>query len=701
MWRLAKMASYYLMNAGFSIGIGDVTPGERLLVRKYNLLRAGYSKCDEYIKAMTEGKLPTQPGCTVEESLEAVILKELSVIREHAGQACVAELHPTNSPLIMALSGSKGSFINISQMIACVGQQALNGKRVPDGFDDRSLPHFEHHSRTPAAKGFVENSFYSGLTPTEFFFHTMGGREGLVDTAVKTAETGYMQRRLVKSLEDLVVHYDGSVRNAEGDVVQINYGCDGLDPTYMEGKDRPVDFHRVLQHVQAKCPYRDETPLDPNQIRRATQAFLATNALNETSDDFKNELRDFMEQVARKVEQITISHGAANVVKEIERLTCSQLVTFLETCGQKYTRSIIEPGTAVGALAAQSIGEPGTQMTLKTFHFAGVASMNITQGVPRIKEIINASKNISTPIIRACLTNPHDAEFARRVKGRIERTTLGEICEYIDDVYTKGECFLLVKLSFERIKLLQLEVNVDTIKYSLCTSKLKLKPTDVKVQSETILTVHPNRAKNSTRLNFNMHELKDQIPNVVIKGLPSVTRAVIAREDKDGQPYYNICVEGDNLREVMATYGVNGIKTASNNIMEVFHTLGIEAARQTIMTEIKMVMENHGMSVDYRHMMLLAAQMTHTGEVLGITRQGLAKMKQSVLNLASFEKTADHLFDAAYHGQTDKINGVSENIIMGMPAPIGTGIFKLLHKPLDVEEKPAKMPLLFETEVDT
>ncbi|KAI4470240.1 dna-directed rna polymerase [Holotrichia oblita] len=607
MWRLAKMASYYLMNTGFSIGIGDVTPGERLLVRKYNLLRAGYSKCDEYIKAMAEGKLATQPGCTVEESLEAVILKELSVIREHAGQACVAELHPTNSPLIMALSGSK----------------------------------------------------------------------------------------------DLVVHYDGSVRNAEGDVVQITYGCDGLDPTYMEGKDRPVDFHRVLQHVQAKCPYRDETPLDPNQIRRATQAFLTTNALNETSDDFKNELRDFMEQVARKVEQITISLGPTTVVKEIERLTCSQLVTFLETCGQKYTRSIIEPGTAVGALAAQSIGEPGTQMTLKTFHFAGVASMNITQGVPRIKEIINASKNISTPIIRACLTNPHDPEFARRVKGRIERTILGEICEYIDDVYTKGECFLLVKLSYERIRLLQLEVNVDTIKYSLCTSKLKLKPTDVKVQSETILTVHPNRAKNSTRLNFNMHELKDQIPNVVIKGLPSVNRAVIAREDKDGKPYYNLCVEGDNLREVMATYGVNGIRTASNNIMEVFHTLGIEAARQTIMTEIKMVMENHGMSVDYRHMMLLAAQMTHTGEVLGITRQGLAKMKQSVLNLASFEKTADHLFDAAYHGQTDKINGVSENIIMGMPAPIGTGIFKLLHKPLDVEEKPAKMPLLFETEVDT
>lgn len=147
MWRLAKMASNFLMNRGFSIGIGDVTPGEGLLSRKRKLLKEGYEKCDEYIKAMTQGKLSCQPGCTVEETLEAVILKELSVIREHAGEACVAELHPTNSPLIMALSGSKGSFINISQMIACVGQQALNGKRVPNGFEDRSLPHFDRHCK--------------------------------------------------------------------------------------------------------------------------------------------------------------------------------------------------------------------------------------------------------------------------------------------------------------------------------------------------------------------------------------------------------------------------------------------------------------------------------------------------------------------------------------------------------------------------
>lgn len=227
------MASYFMMNRGFSFGIGDVTPSKRLLEEKQLLLEKGYEKCDAYINEMKKGTLQCQPGCSPEQTLEAVILKELSSIRELAAKACFRELHPTNSALIMAQSGSKGSNINISQMIACVGQQAINGKRVPNGFEDRALPHFEKFSKVPAARGFVQNSFYSGLTPTEFFFHTMAGREGLVDTAVKTAETGYLQRRLVKCLEDLVVHYDGSVRNAIGEIVEFIYGGDGLDPVFM------------------------------------------------------------------------------------------------------------------------------------------------------------------------------------------------------------------------------------------------------------------------------------------------------------------------------------------------------------------------------------------------------------------------------------------------------------------------------------
>ncbi|XP_045502401.1 DNA-directed RNA polymerase III subunit RPC1 [Colias croceus] len=681
MWRLARMASYYMMNRGFSFGIIDVTPGKKLIEAKNKLLESGYSKCDGYILEMEKGTLQSQPGCSMEETLEAVMLSELSSIRELAAKACFRELHPTNAPLIMAQSGSKGSNINISQMIACVGQQALNGKRVPNGFEDRSLPHFERHSKIPAARGFVENSFYTGLTPTEFFFHTMGGREGLVDTAVKTAETGYLQRRLVKSLEDLVLHYDMTVRNATGEVVQFQYGSDGLDPSCMEGRDRPVDLPRVLAHVRALCPAREEEPLDADRILEAAEETLALDDFKTCTQEFKTELLTFLKTISAKVRNLRARYASCGALAlQLERLTLPQLVLFLRVCHDKYQRSVIEPGTAVGALAAQSIGEPGTQMTLKTFHFAGVASMNITQGVPRVKEIINASKNISTPIITAELVQPHDQEFARRVKGRVEKTTLGEITTYIEEVYLPTSCFLLVRLDAERIRLLCLEVNVHSIIYSICTSKLKIKPSNIEAVSEWAIKIYAEGGKHGGWLNVALQQLARQLPAVAVKGLPKVSRAVIACDDTGGKPRYKLCVEGEGLRDVIATYGVEGTKTTSNNILEVYQTLGIEAAVSTIISEIQGVMAGHGMSVDRRHVALLAAQMCARGELLGITRYGLARMKDSVLNLASFEKTADHLFDAAYYGQRDSIEGVSECIILGVPAAIGTGLLQLLHQ---------------------
>ena len=216
MSRMAKLAARFLCDFGFSIGIGDVMPTANLTRLKAALIRDGTARCRDKIEEFERGTLEPSPGCTAEQTLESLINGELSNIRGDAGEVCKKELHFLNAPLTMATCGSKGSFINISQMVACVGQQSVSGKRMPDGFIHRALPHFPRHSRDPDAKGFVANSFYSGLTPPEFFFHTMGGREGLVDTAVKTAETGYMARRLMKALECLTAQYDGSVRNAEG-----------------------------------------------------------------------------------------------------------------------------------------------------------------------------------------------------------------------------------------------------------------------------------------------------------------------------------------------------------------------------------------------------------------------------------------------------------------------------------------------------
>ena len=174
-----------------------------------------------------------RPGCYLLQSLEEILNGILGKLRESAGQEAMKTLPWSNTPRIMAECGSKGSPLNVSQMMACVGQQAVGGKRIQDGFVNRTLPHFQYHSLIPPAKRFVANSFYSGLTATEFIFHTMGGREGLVDTAVKTAETGYMARRLMKALEDLSLRYDNSVRNSVVVQFTYTYGDDSLDPSKM------------------------------------------------------------------------------------------------------------------------------------------------------------------------------------------------------------------------------------------------------------------------------------------------------------------------------------------------------------------------------------------------------------------------------------------------------------------------------------
>ena len=251
--RLARLSARWLTNQGFSIGIGDVYPGEKLTKLKKLLVERAYAECDALIEQFKYGNLAKAAGCDEEQTMENSISGILSKVRQQAGEHCFAELSRWNSPMIMATSGSKGSNINVSQMVAVVGQQIIGGKRVTDGFQDRSLPHFPKNARQPPSKGFVRNSFFSGLTPSEFLFHAISGREGLVDTAVKTAETGYMSRRLMKSLEDLSTRYDDTVRNSSSNVVQFQFGDDKLDPLDMEGKARPVHFERTFTHAEVGC----------------------------------------------------------------------------------------------------------------------------------------------------------------------------------------------------------------------------------------------------------------------------------------------------------------------------------------------------------------------------------------------------------------------------------------------------------------
>ncbi|KAF2110809.1 hypothetical protein BDV96DRAFT_650427 [Lophiotrema nucula] len=744
--RLAKLSARWLTNNGFSIGITDVTPGDVLNRRKQTLIQEAYAKCDEIIAKYKNGKLNRDPGCDAERSMENQIGGILSRVRQDAGVICFDELSKWNAPLIMAKCGSKGSNINVSQMVASVGQQMISGARVADGFQDRTLPHFEKTARQPASKGFVANSFFSGLTPYEFLFHAMSGREGLVDTAVKTAETGYMSRRLMKSLEDLSAQYDDTVRNSAGGLVQFQYGDDNLDPTDMEGRAVPVNFDRTFSHAITSTWNNNEETLTPAEVRNNTLATLNKerikyprytlngktkldyNDKRDDSIDQKESIRDFLDTIqgyifgkAEKLETTLIGLGVSDpsakkkrsaqdadkfsLADGIAKISQTALDTFINLCLTKYHRSKVQPGHAVGAISAQSIGEPGTQMTLKTFHFAGVAGMSITQGVPRIKEIINASTNVSTPVISCELSNKTDDTVARVVKARVEKTYLRDIIEYIDDVWYPGGCYISMKVDWATVQKLFVEINMSEIAAAIERHKpLKWGKAGTNVHTtHNVIRIEMNDArkdpkKTSTKSAKNQKEyfervqqVKSLLPDVVIKGYPDCQRAIIKKATKpnpDGICENQLLVEGYGLKDCMTTIGIEPYFTKSNHVMEVRAVLGIEAARKTIISEINSVMES--MDIDPRHMQLLADVMTFKGDVYGITRFGLQKTRDSVLQLASFEKTPDHLFEAAAKGKIDAIEGVSECIIMGKSVGLGTGAMQVV-RPLKIPPEALQM----------
>ncbi|KAI0751657.1 beta and beta-prime subunits of DNA dependent RNA-polymerase [Daedaleopsis nitida] len=719
--RLAKLCARYLANYGFSLGINDVIPGPVLSDKKDSMVEKAYAACEALIIKAKKGLLENKPGCNQEQTLEAEISKVLSDVRGNVGEICMRELSRHNAPLIMATCGSKGSVINVSQMVACVGQQIIAGHRVPDGFQDRSLPHFPKKSRDPPSKGFVRNSFYTGLTPTEFLFHAISGREGLVDTAVKTAETGYMQRRLMKALEDLVTHYDSSVRNANGGVVQFRYGDDGLDPACLEGDAQPVEYERAWRHAcsvasragRGMLPFEilefvDRTLASRKFTSECTAAYLATirkfiseNIAQRLADVRKRHgMFDALEREDEWDADTDLSMGASYADKAAVdnkiKVTEAQLRFFLDICWTKYVKAKIEPGSTVGAVGAQSIGEPGTQMTLKTFHFAGVASMNVTLGVPRIKEIINAAKAISTPIISCKLVTADSEASARIVKGRLERTHIGDIASVLEEAWAPEYTYIGIIVDMKTIQDLQLELTLDDIKWAIVAAR------KLKIKQESI-TIIPRKHRLRIYIDghdkyYRLRELKRALPEVVVKGVPTIRRAIInIKEDNDYKGKKGdkeLLVEGYGLQKVMTTQGIVGEYTTCNHVIEVAQVLGIEAARKTIINEINYTMGSHGMSIDPRHVMLLGDVMSYKGEVLGITRFGVAKMKDSVLMLASFEKTTDHLFDASAFGKTDCIAGVSESIIMGNPAAMTGTSMPALVTPAPSIRKPRK--LLFE-----
>lgn len=345
------------------------------------------------------------------------------------------------------------------------------------------------------------------------------------------------------------------------------------------------------------------------------------------------------------------------------KVTKKELEDIVEKTIESYNYARIEPCESAGVVSAQSIGEPGTQMTMRTFHYAGVAEINVTLGLPRLIEIVDARKNPSTPMMTINLTKEYaqDRELARKLAWEIEATYISHLGSVSTDI---GEMALIVELNQKVIS--QRDLTPQNIG-EILVSELGV---PVVIKGHT-LTIRP--ANESYR---ELLQLGKSLDSVVIKGLKAIKRVVIRKEDTIDE--YVLYTEGSALSDVADLEGVDMTRSSTNNINEIYEVFGIEAARNSIIKEATDTLREQGLTVDIRHIMLVSDIMSVDGEVKPIGRHGISGEKASVLARAAFEVTVNHLLDAGVRGDVDQLLGVTENVIVGQPIRLGTGNVKLM-----------------------
>ena len=641
------MLKTFITHRGFTYGYSDLWLSEDTHKEITEVIKKAYDKIGELIQQYKEGTLPLTRGLSPEEALELYLVNELSRARDRAGRIADRSFPNNNAGVIMASTGARGSTLNIGQMTAVLGQQSIRGKRIHKGYHNRSLPHFKINDTNPDAKGFVKSNYRDGLTPLEFFFHAMGGREGLVDTAVRTQQSGYMQRRLINALEHLKLEYDSTVRDPHGNIIQYLYGEDGIDPAKSDHGEA-VNISRI---IESESVVDEGTRANEEEIR---------HILNQNISNFNLKLKSNIENIL--LQNNLSKQGIEKVIKKIIDLT---------------ERAMVEPGEAVGVVTAQSIGEPGTQMTLRTFHYAGVKERNVTLGLPRLIELVDARKKPITPTMDIYLDEEHriSREKALSVAKEIIHTKVIDVVEKTDIDYSG-----IIKLTFSESKLNDRGCILTDIFEILKGSKKKYDSTLDEQEKTIVLKMNEELDAQTLLL------LKNKLLNTRIKGVPDIERVTIVKQNEE----WVIQTAGSNLSKIIYVDGIDLSRVTTNNVYEIWQTLGIEAARTALVREVTNTLEEQGLEVDIRHIMLVADLMTSKGYLQQIGRHGIAGTKTSVLARAAFEITVPTIAKASMEGQTEALKGVTENVIVGATVPVGTGMVDLYMKVNEQNEEPGE-----------
>ena len=627
----------FITHFGFSYGYGDLEVPEKDRQTINSDIEETYNEVLDLISQEKKGTLQPTRGMTTKETLEAYIVNNLGKLRDRAATTANLSLDDSNAGKIMATTGARGSSLNVGQMAGALGQQARRGNRLNKGYNNRVLTHFEEHENDPDAHGFVKSNYRDGLSTLEFFFHAMGGREGLVDTAVRTQQSGYMQRRLINALEHIKLEYDGTVRDPHGHIIQFLYGEDGIDVAKSDhgsafNIDRLIESESIVD--SSKVATKDEITTISKKYTKTFNPKLKNTVINALENSKLS--KDSAEKVAKK---------GLNL----------------------YDNAKAEPGQAVGIVTAQSIGEPGTQMTLRTFHFAGIAERNVTLGLPRLIELVDARKKPVTPTMDIYLKDEAktDQNKAVEVARDILQTTVKDLLlDAQKDVTTDYKTQIILNLNEK--KLSDRGCTIDDVLASLESNK---KFTAKPPHGSSITLELADKESDAPAVIV----IKNKILKTTVRGVPDITRVTIVK--KNGE--YVIQTTGSNMAKVFEVQGIDKTNVRTNNVSEIADTLGIEAARNALINELSNTLEDQGLEVDTRYLMLVSDLMCHRGYMQQIGRHGIAGTKDSVLARAAFEITVPTIANAAKTGEVEQLRGITENVIVGSQIPIGSGTVDL------------------------
>ena len=817
---LQNIVTEYMKFAGFSVGISDLISNQETNDKIIKVITDKKTDVKNLIDQVQLGVFENNTGKTNEEEFETQVNSILNQATSEAGKIGLKNLSEGNRFVTMVQAGSKGSDLNISFMISCLGQQNVDGKRIPYGFEHRTLPHFTKYDDSPGARGFVESSYINGLNPQELFMHAMGGRVGLIDTAVKTSTTGYIQRRLIKALEDLMVNYDMTIRTNKNKIVQFRYGDDGIDTTKVEDQEMPIVEmssqeiynHYLIPEETGKVKTLSNiflkntlTRVKKQQTEYAVEMnTLVNNMLEMRSAIVKNVFKNKGDKVVNcpvafnyiigniqgqcgitssslvditPLEAFEIISIYYNNLKKIyysvpttlfetlyfyylspkellvvKRFNKAALLLLLDTIIIDYKRAIVTPGEMVGMIAGQSIGEVSTQMTLNTFHFAGVASKsNVTRGVPRIEEILSLSSEIKNPSLSVYL-KPEDERHkdkARTIMYMLEHTRLEEIvkttevCFDPDDLNSLiaedkdcieqykafenlvNECNevslesgetekskWIIRMVMDPEIMLEKNITMDDVNFTLKScyedqiyciySDFNSDKLVFRIRMNDIIKSGNSRGgQKKTKVNpldqsdqiYILKNFQDQLlQKVVLRGIERINK-VILRKVLDNvveingvykkQDIWVLDTIGTNLLDVLGLDYIDNTRTLSNDIVEIYNILGIEAARQAIYNELVEVVEFDGTYINYHNYSVLVDRMTFTHKLISIFRHGINNDNIGPIAKASFEETPEMFLKAARHAELDTLRGVSANVMCGQEGYFGTAAFQVV---LDIDE---------------